>query len=196
VEIAHDAFPWLPWSPREVARRLEGVTAPWAVAAGRALELFAGAGWRGHDDVEISVPVSRFGEVRAALAGLELWVPVGGGRLRPLVGADEPGQTWALDGQAGAWRLDVLREPADGGTWVYRRDSNVRMPYTELIERTVEGIPFLRPEVVLLFKAAAPRVKDEADFDAVLPLLDPERRAWLRTSLRALNPSHAWIERL
>ena len=196
MEIVHDAFPWDPWSPRDLACRLDGVAAPWAVAGGWALELFAGDGWREHEDVEISVPAPRFGEVRAALAGLELWLPVGGGRLRPLAEAGEPGQTWVLDPRAGAWRLDVIREPAAGGTWIYRRDPSVTMLYADLIEHTADGIPFLRPEVVLLFKTPAPRAKDEADFDAVLPLLGRARRDWLRIALGRVAPQHRWLPQL
>ena len=35
-----------------------------------------------------------------------------------------------------------------------------------------DGIRYLRPEIVLSFKARAHRPQDEADFEAVLPLLD------------------------
>jgi len=36
---------------------------------------------------------------------------------------------------------------------------------------------------VLLYKAASPRPKDEADFAAALPVLRPSQRQWLRESL-------------
>src|SRR5918995_5480869 len=101
MDIAHDAAPWMPWTPLEAAGRLERVAAPWAVAAGWALELFVGVGWRDHEDLEIAVPALRFEEVRTALGELEFWVPVGDGRLRPLAEVSEPEsgsqQTWALD---------------------------------------------------------------------------------------------------
>jgi hypothetical protein len=195
VEIEHHAHLWRPWSPAETAAQLEGVAAPWAFAAGWALELFAGRSWREHEDIEIAVPAARFDEVRPALDGLELWVPVGEGRLRRLAGGGEPGQTWVLERDAG-WRLDVLREPSKGDTWIYRRDAGLRIPHASLVERNTDGLPFVRPEVTLLFKAAAPRPKDEADFDAVAPLLDPARRGWLAAALRRLHPGHAWIDRL
>jgi hypothetical protein len=46
---------WDVWTPSEVAQRLSGVTAPWYVAAGWALELFTGGAAREHDDLEIAV---------------------------------------------------------------------------------------------------------------------------------------------
>jgi hypothetical protein len=196
VELRHDEVPWEPWSPAQAAARLEDVAAPWAVAAGWALELFAGRSWREHEDVEVAAPAARFDELRPALAGLELWVPVGDGRLRPLEGVPPSHQTWALDPALPAWRLDVFREPSDGDTWICRRDPSLRMPYAWLVERDADGIPFVRPEVVLLFKARARRAKDDEDFEVVAPLLDRGRRDWLRAALRRVHPGHAWIERV
>jgi hypothetical protein len=67
------------------------------------------------------------------------------------------------------------------------------MPYSELIERTAEGIPYGRPEVVLLYKAKHTRPKDDADFAAALPLLDAARRDWLRDALELVHPGHRWL---
>jgi len=63
-----------------------------------------------------------------------------------------------------------------------------------------ERIPFLAPELVLLFKSkntsGKERSKDQADFEEVYIRLEPERRAWLRWALIAVDPSNPWIERL
>ena len=66
-----------------------------------------------------------------------------------------------------------------------------------MIERTEDGIPYARPEIVLLFKAKHPdRPKDEADLAAVLPSLGPSRRRWLAESLALVHPGHPWLERV
>ena len=108
----------------------------------------------------------------------------------------ETHQTWVREPATCLWRLDVFREPHDGDTWVCRRDERIRMPYARLIERTDEGIPYMRPEVVLLFKAKHERAKDDEDFEAVVPHLDPERRRWLEDALGLVHPGHRWLERL
>ncbi|QWZ08984.1 hypothetical protein KRR39_03900 [Nocardioides panacis] len=59
-----------------------------------------------------------------------------------------------------------------------------------------DGVRYQRPEVSLLFKTKQHRVKDRIDLDGVWPLLDDERRAWLRESLRRLHPEHPWQARL
>lgn len=191
-----DLETWDPWSPAEAAERLRGVSAPWYVLAGWALDLFLGRQTRTHGDLEIGVPADRFAEVRQALFGLEL-VVVGDGKAWPL--NDETlsiyPQTWAREGQ-GPWRIDVMREPWDGETWLCRRDARIRLPSERLIARTSDGIPYAQPEVMLLFKAKAVRPKDEVDFEIVLPHLDGARRAWLHDALSAVHPGHAWLDAL
>jgi hypothetical protein len=91
------------------------------------------------------------------------------------------------------WRFDVFREPHDGDTWICRRDASIRRPYPEVFELSVDGIPYLRPEICLLFKAKAVRDKDRADFEAVLPRMSPTQRAWLHNALERVHPGNDWI---
>lgn len=105
-------------------------------------------------------------------------------------------QTWVCEPESGVFRLDVMSEPAHGNEWVFRRDERIRLPYCEVIERTDDGIPYGRPEIILLFKAKHVRPKDEADFRAVLPRLEAARRAWLADALELAHPGHAWLAQL
>ena len=193
-----DLDAWDAWSPQDAARYLETLTAPWYVAAGWALDLFLGEQTREHDDLEIGVPARRFAEVREALASLE-FVVIGDGKAWPMTEATLSAhhQTWVREDDGGPWRVDVFREPWDGDAWIYRRDRRIRLPAADLILRTSNGIPYARPEVVLLFKAKASRSKDEVDFTTVLPHLDASRRGWLRDALALVHPGHPWLlERL
>ncbi|MCY1142430.1 hypothetical protein OWR29_30905 [Actinoplanes sp. Pm04-4] len=102
-------------------------------------------------------------------------------------------QTWAYDTAAEAWRFDVFREPHDGDVWISRRDASLRRPYGEIVRTDRDGIPYLSPEVVLLFKAKHRRPKDEQDYAAVAPRLTVSERDWLDSALRLVHPGHAWI---
>jgi len=197
-----DLEQWDAWSPEEVTRVLAPVEAPWYVAAGWAIDLFLGGEYREHDDLEIAVPRDRFHEIVEALAGFELFV-VGAPR-QGFVSAleqardalDATHQTWVREPETGLWRLDIMREPSDGDLWICRRDEHIRLPHDEVIERTADGIPYGRPEIVLLFKAKQARAKDDADFAAALPLLGPERRRWLADALAVIHPDHRWLTSL
>jgi len=179
---------------------LERVKVPWYVAAGWALELFLGGQRREHEDLEIAVPNTRFDEVAEALEGFEIFVITGRAQATPLEDARDrifdTHQTWIREPASGTWRFDVFREPSDGGMWVCRRDETIRLPYGEVIERTEDGIPYARPEIVLLFKARHARERDQGDFEAVLPRLGAERRRWLIDALGRVHPGHPWLEAL
>lgn len=128
---------WDPWYPDEVVQRLAGVTAPWYIAAGWALDLWHGRQTRTHEDMEVGIPAAAFDEVRQALAGYVFDV-VGAGRRWPL---SRPAlrntyQTWVREPETGVYRLDIFREPHDGDIWICRRDNTVRLPYTQIIHRT------------------------------------------------------------
>jgi hypothetical protein len=189
--------PWQAWQPQEVADRLRAVELPWGIAGGWALDLFLDTATRPHDDLEIAVPARRFGELRSLFAAYEFHV-VGDGRRWQLDDAtlERTYQTWLFDPTTSSYRLDVFREPHDGDTWICRRSPEIRLPYTVVFETGAAGVPFLRPEIVLLFKAKATRAKDVADLEVVLPALDADRRGWLAQALERVHPGHAWIDRL
>jgi hypothetical protein len=63
-----------------------------------------------------------------------------------------------------------------------------------LVERTADGLPYGRPEVILLFKAKhSQQPKNQTDFEAALPRLERERLRWLREALELVHPEHAWL---
>jgi Aminoglycoside-2''-adenylyltransferase len=188
---------WDAWEPAEVARRLASVDATWYVTAGWALDLHHGRQTREHEDIEIAVPEDGFDAVRAALHGFELWV-IGEGLAHPVSPATLTAhrQTWVREPTTGAWRLDVMREPWEGDTWIFRRGPRIRLPRERVIIHTDDGIPYARPEIALLYKAASSRPKDDADFASALPLLGDAERQWLVQSIALVHPGHHWLQSL
>ncbi|MFH8562131.1 nucleotidyltransferase domain-containing protein [Streptomyces sp. NPDC017988] len=183
------------WTPNEVARRLAGVRTPWYVAAGWALDLFLGRQTRDHGDIEIAIPDASFPEVRQHFPGY-VFDAAGSGRIwenaTPEVLAAVH-QTWLRDPATGKYLLDVFREPHDGDTWIYRRDEKIRLPYSDIIHHTRDRIPYLAPELVLLFKAKHARRKDQRDFDAILPHMTRAQHETLAELLARVHPGHPWL---
>jgi len=195
---------WDAWRPEEVAQLLAGVQAPWCVVAGWGIDLFLGGQRREHEDLEIAIPAWALGEFVDALAGFEIYVVnvPGRGTCTPVAEVDEDGlaethQTWVRDPRSGDWKLDLFRDPSEGDTWVCRRDERIRLPYSDVIALTDDGIPYGQPEIVLLFKARHAHLdKNRADFAAALPHLGPARRKRLREWLELVHPGHAWLAEL
>lgn len=117
-------------------------------------------------------------------------LPPGG---TPATELDEQWAAWRPDEVAG--RLAAVTAPwyVAGGQWVCRRDEQLALPYDRVIGRDRAGIPYLMPEITLLFKARAARPKDEADFAAAVPMLTGGQRDWLRQMLARVHPGHHWI---
>jgi hypothetical protein len=186
------------WTPHDVAQRLNGIATPWYVAAGWALDLFRGRQTREHGDIEIAIPSTRFPEVRDRFPEY-IFDAVGSGRIWADATPDVLAavhQTWLRDPATGHYLLDVFREPHDGDTWICRRDEKIRLSYREIIRRTADGIPYLSPELVLLFKAKNVRPKDQLDFDGTLPHMTPGQRETLAKLLGHVHPGHQWLAAL
>ncbi|MGW1354847.1 nucleotidyltransferase domain-containing protein [Streptomyces sp. NPDC002409] len=186
------------WTPSEVAQRLAGISTPWYVAAGWALDLFRGRPTRTHGDIEIAIPAASFPEVRHRFPGY-VFDAAGSGRIwedatQEALAAVH--QTWLRDPATGNYLLDVFREPHDGDTWICRRDERIRLPYSDIVHHTREGIPYLAPELVLLFKAKHVRRKDQTDFEATITHMTPTQRETLAALLTLVHPGHPWIEDL
>jgi len=178
---------------------MRGFDRPWFVAGGWALDLFLGAVSRDHADLEIALFREDQRALRRHLARWE-FEKVEGGRCVP----------WSVDewlmppvhevhGSAGtgsSGELEFLFNEREGDQWVYRRNAAVRCPANEIGLRSNGGVPFLRPEIVLLYKAKVPRPVDEQDFDAVSRGLEATSRAWLRAALELCHPGHPWLNGL
>ncbi|MEE6165916.1 MULTISPECIES: nucleotidyltransferase domain-containing protein [unclassified Mycolicibacterium] len=188
---------WEAWTPGEVAERLAHVQAPWCVAGGWAIDLYLGGTPRLHADIEIAVPRQGFPEIADALPGFE-WDVAGAGRLWPYADAGEHPdlhQTWCRDPASGRYHLDVFREPHDGNRWMCRRDPSITLPYGDVIGYR-DGVPYLIPEVALLFKARRTDPKDQNDFERVAPRLTDDSRARLAGWITRLYPDHTWLRHL
>ena len=165
----------------------------WGVVGGWAIDLFVGRATRYHGDIEIAIPADRSprspGRYRDS-SGMS-WVMDGSGPTRLLsVGSARHG---SVSPRSGLFLLDVFRESHDGATWTFRRDPAIMLPYADAYARTSDGVPYLVPELALLFKARHVRPQDQHDFDAVLPLLDEHPPARLRCWLERTEPGHPWL---
>jgi hypothetical protein len=167
------------------------------VAGGWALDLHLGALSRPHADLDLALYRHDQG-----VAGR--WLAERGWTLRTLVGG--AAQPWdpaepippplhELHATHGGHQaeLELLLNEGGGEDWRYRRAPALSRPRALAQLRSAEGIPYLAPELVLLFKSAAPGEKDHSDFARVFPRLAEEPARWLRDALRSLDPRHPWL---
>jgi len=191
---------WEPLQPEEIAQLLAGFARPWWICGGWALDLFLGHETRRHDDLDVALlrqdQVALFHHLRAwdlyyatPAHALEPWD--GRPLERPLHGiwgrrSSEP---------TGPWTCEFLLNEARDGEWIFRRNETVRRPLEE-IGNEKDGIPYLRPEIVLLYKSKEPSPRDDTDFATAHRQLSREASLWLRTAMERSDDRHPWIEAL
>jgi hypothetical protein len=192
-----DLGAWQPATTGELVGLFSGAPFRWWMTGGVALELYAGRSWRDHADADVGICRRDAPAAHGWLRRLHPYVAAAG-RLRPWdggplsAGADE-NNVWVKDRPDGPWRFDIAIGDGDPGRWTYRRDPTISRPWSETLMTTTDGVPYLAPEIQLLFKAKGLRPKDHVDAGVVIPLLDEPRRRWLAGHL---PEGHPWLDQI
>ena len=186
---------------RAVAEVMNDFPRPWWVSGGWAIHLFNPNQPREHEDLEIGIFRQHQAELREQLAGWAL----------EKVGQTPEGPAW-MDWDADEFlelpthqtrainplpiapeTFAIFLNEGTGEFWQSRRHPGLSRPLEQTVLRSIDGIPYLAPEVQLLFKAKYHRPKDEHDFAAVLELMNDEQRKWLYTVLKQFHPTDPWL---
>jgi hypothetical protein len=92
--------------------------------------------------------------------------------------------------------FEVLLTESSDREWIFRRNPEIRMPLARIGFHPLWGLPYVAPEIVLLFKAKHLEARDRIDFENALPALSPDARRWLRDALEKKHPGHEWLNAL
>ncbi len=205
ADEAHQFGSWQPWQPQEVANFFAALDVPWWIAGGWAIDLFLGTQTRKHDDIDIQVLRRDQRAIRTLFAEWDLQeahptIPLSAWPFRtwepdqPLrAGVDD---VWCRPNKTAPWAMQFMIADTNDHQWLCRRDPGITRPITSIGHRTREGIPYIAPEIQLLYKAKGRRPKDEADFMMLHPHLDQQSRAWLVQALTIVHPGHPWLTHL
>jgi hypothetical protein len=189
--------PWEPLKLREVIRLFQGWPARWWISGGVALELHLGRSWRPHDDSDVSILRDDALDLPVVLAGWDIQVAAAGALTSwdgsALSAEANQNNVWCREGPDQPWCLDVTISDGDQECWIYRRDPTLRVPWGEAVFRNERGIPYLAPELQLLFKSTDSRSKDDRDATEVIPALAAGQQRWLRGLLPRDHPWHALL---
>jgi hypothetical protein len=170
---------------------LSDLTVPYWIAGGWAIDLAVGRVTRDHADVDIMLLERDEHALRTDLTQVDVQLigrdgqpgPWPAGR-RPIAAPDR----LILHSKNLPLPTEVLLASAVGAFRVYHRGAHcIRRPLAG-ITRHRDGIPFLAPEVALLFKSRSNGDKDRHDIETALPALNAEQRSWLQDTLEHMPP--------
>jgi hypothetical protein len=174
---------------------------PWFIAGGWAIDLFMGTVSRRHEDLEVGIFRRDQHILRAHLSGWNLEKVIQGPNGGMWVPWNETEwlelpihQVKARRAGATPPEFELFLNELTGSDWWFRRKSEITHPASEIALRTAAGIPFLAPEIQLLYKARLHRLKDEHDFELARNALDAKQRSWLREALALFAPDDPWLK--
>jgi len=204
---------------RALGSLLAGLTVPWWVTGGWAIDLAVGHLTRDHTDVNVMM-LERDEHALRGLPGVDIQLVAGGQPPGPwpagrrLTAVPDPGPNPGPKGGPGRHAgdrlvvrgghlplpVEVIPAATAGAIWVYKKGSHVFTRPLADVTRYRQGIPFLAPEVVLLIKARPGLDRpgtdnDQRDFESALPTLNAEQRSWLKDAIeRRPRPprQHRW----
>jgi len=100
---------------------------------------------------------------------------------------------WCRPAHNRDWAMELMLDEAENERWIYRRHRQIQRPLNIAIRCSSQGIPYLAPEIQLLYKSHRMRQQDQTDFELIGPKLDQGSRRWLRDGLQITEPSHSWL---
>ena len=179
-----------------VARLMSTYRRPWWIAGGWAIDLYVDRITRPHDDVDVAVLRNDQDALQRHLAGWRLTKVVAGTHEPWAAGERLNLPVHQVHARCGHQEVEFLFNDVAADTWRFRRNEAVCLPLADLTVQTQRALPALCPEVVLLYKAKAPRDRDHEDFQLVLPKLRSEAKSWLAAALAECHPGHPWRAQL
>ncbi|ETI70562.1 nucleotidyltransferase domain-containing protein [Neobacillus vireti] len=180
---------------QRITSLMSGFDKTWFFAGGWAIDLFIGEETREHKDIEIAVfrkdqfylkDYLKEWDFKMVLKGkFHTWdhefldLPIHEIHASNLLSGD---------------KMEILLNETKDNDWRFRRDLRISYPIKSIWSVTETGIPYLNPEIVLLYKAKNTREKDHQDFNAIKDYLDKEKRKWLQFALEKHEPEHKWLQ--
>ena len=196
-----DTNNWQALDPIEIQKLFKSLEIPWWIAGGWAIDLFIGRKTREHLDTDVLILRKDQLIIQEFLKDWKLYKTTKQG-LKPWEKGEylEIGvnSIWCKRESNSPWILQIMFLDADSKDWIYRRVSTIRRELSTIERKTDAGIPYLAPEIQLLFKAKKETIsKDQSDFINVLPLLQVKELQWLLDALHIQFPQgHNWINLL
>jgi len=89
--------------------------------------------------------------------------------------------------------LEILLNSSENGYFVYQRNPEIRLEVNKALY-SFEGIPYLAPEIVLLYKSKYLSEDNQADFELVIPKMKDSQKSWLVEALKyEYGSDHPWV---
>ncbi|GGP11977.1 short-chain dehydrogenase [Oceanobacillus neutriphilus] len=194
-------YHWQPLSIQEIRYLMKNISIPWWIAGGWALDLHYGKQTREHEDMDILIRKIDLPLLKKHLGeSYELFL-ANNGSLSKLIDSKsiniQSGSIWVKMKHEITWLFEIMLMDTENNEWIYKRDNKIKRPLSEIEAITEDGIPYIKPEIQLLYKGGSSvvRQKDNNDLERMLPILKKDEMKWLYHTLsQQFNGEHPWLQ--
>ncbi|MFB0832125.1 nucleotidyltransferase domain-containing protein [Brevibacillus laterosporus] len=202
INLRTDIDNWMPVTVSRIYEVFSEIPIRWCIAGGWALDLHLGNKSRQHSDIDVIV--IREDQLAAYQSLKRDWTLYKAKEGKLMIWEEgeflkSTNDVWVSKNNNSPWAFQIMLIDIEESYWIYKREKSIKRAINEIFLRTPEGIPYLKPEVQLLYKAGSSQVreKDYNDFQTILPILSLQEKEWLKVSLKQQFPGgHAWIKYL
>lgn len=182
---------------KEITSLMSGFDKPWFFVGGWAIDLFLGKETRHHQDIEIGIFRNDQRELKDYFKDWS-FKKVSSGEFFPWEDEFLQLPIHEIHGlnKSNGNHIEILLNEKMGSFWRFRRDLSITYPIKTALSHTHINIPYLNPEIVLLYKAKNTRAKDHQDFMGIINYLDNQKQKWLRSAIGSQDPHHDWLKLL
>lgn len=180
---------------QRITSLMAGFNKEWFIAGGWAIDLFIGKVTREHKDLEFAVFRKDQLDLKHYLKEWEFKKVIKGEfHTWENEFLELPVHEIHASNKLNREEIEILLNETKDHNWKFRRDPRISSPLNSIGSYSATGIPYLKPEIVLLYKAKNTREKDHQDFMTIKDYLDNEQKQWLRYSLELHKPEHKWLQ--
>ncbi|KGM44975.1 hypothetical protein P9D43_03295 [Neobacillus niacini] len=190
---------WKPLNVSNIVSLFSEIPITWCLAGGWALDIHLGKKSREHSDIDVIILRDQHQAAFQLLSREWKVLKAEGGVLLPWNEGEYLAHTtdvWVSKSHNSSWAFQIMLVDTEDENWIYRREKSIKKPVNELIVRTYDGIPYLSPEIQLLYKGGSSKIRgrDFDDLQTMLPILTSQEKEWLSSSLLQQFPQgHPWV---
>ncbi|MCL2407553.1 MAG: hypothetical protein FWC95_06450 [Defluviitaleaceae bacterium] len=198
----------------------------YAICGGHAIDLFVGTKTRPHKDLDVTLYWDDRDKIIQHMldSGWDVYEPCGTPYLHKITDTSNQKRVrsniWCLkptnrhyefteheknmyaaefdnSEQAELDYIEFLFNMRSNGYFLYSRNHEIKIDLTEAIYHA-DNIPYLAPEIVLLYKSTAADDPDyQLDFNNAVEKMNSRQLIWLKDSLKIMFPDeHIWLDKL
>lgn len=182
----------------KAVKLMDGFDHFWCISGLWGLDLFSGRLNRPDSEVEIILLRQNQSEFKAQLSNWSFKKILESGESDFWDGEwlDYPiSEIQARNLDVEPYSIQVLLNESEEDQLVFPDAPALSLHLSSALQKNAQGMPFLNPEIILLFQAIEPE-NVQSEFNSLIGRFTDSQKNWLKNGLSIYFPDHQWLSKL